>query len=403
MTSKLTTGYVQKLLREMEGLLGCPIEVVEDRDSRYPAKIEWARNYGRERHVVRVNPTTCANGYPIFAMLLSAKLQLQRMPDGAYGVLQAVSGREENERFAGDFRNDRVGAAMIAQLGARADSIVTMLQNGVIVQCSNQVLEALMSDVVAKDYPEALDDMKAYLAKAAVEGAGKSYEELLAIYPEFVVTPNRLLNLFFAMKSGEVCGKKLIDAYKPTPEEIDRALDLYNYFRAERDELKAGGKIAGDVVRNFLREMKVDRYAHLVLLPIAPAGTFQPRSDDGLTPEQRESQRQFFENHGDGKGDAELMTLGLFKALRELRSWPLESVKSLAVEIATLGMNGISPTKKYALKNLPNHGEMYGEEILAYYYVTWAKAFPDKVDLLGLPYKAAYDSAVKMLTNLDGK
>lgn len=42
MASKLTTGYVQKLLLEMEGLLGCPIEVVEDRDSRYPAKIEWA-------------------------------------------------------------------------------------------------------------------------------------------------------------------------------------------------------------------------------------------------------------------------------------------------------------------------------------------------------------------------
>ena len=29
--------------------------------------------------------------------------------------------------------------------------------------------------------------------------------------------------------------------------------------------------------------------------------------------------------------------------------------------------------------------------------VTWAKAFPDKLDMLGLPYKAAYASALSMV------
>ena len=32
----------------------------------------------------------------------------------------------------------------------------------------------------------------------------------------------------FAMRCGEICGKKLVDAYKPTEAEIDKALDLYN-------------------------------------------------------------------------------------------------------------------------------------------------------------------------------
>ena len=86
-----------------------------------------------------------------------------------------------------------------------------------------------------------------------------------------------------------------------------------------------------------------------------------------------------------------------FKVLRELRGWPLEAVRTLAVEIAMLGAQGVSPTKKYVLKSLPNRGEMYGEEILAYYYVTWAKAFPDKLDALGLPYKTAYASALSMV------
>lgn len=37
-----------------------------------------------------------------------------------------------------------------------------------------------------------------------------------------------------------------------------------------------------------------------------------------------------------------------------------------------------------------------------YYYVTWAKVFPDKLDLVGLPYKQAYASAVAMLDRMGG-
>ena len=52
----MTTGYLEKLKAEMEGRLGCGIEVVEDRDSIYPCKLEYARNYARSHHVLRVNP-----------------------------------------------------------------------------------------------------------------------------------------------------------------------------------------------------------------------------------------------------------------------------------------------------------------------------------------------------------
>ena len=39
----------------------------------------------------------------------------------------------------------------------------------------------------------------------------------------------------------------------------------------------------------------------------------------------------------------------------------------------------------------------------AYYYVTWAKVFPDKLDMIGLPYKKVYESAVKMMESLSGE
>ena len=52
----MTAGYLEKLKAEMEGRLGCGIEVVEDRDSIYPCKMEYARNYARPNHVLRVSP-----------------------------------------------------------------------------------------------------------------------------------------------------------------------------------------------------------------------------------------------------------------------------------------------------------------------------------------------------------
>ena len=45
--------YAAKMRDELEALLGCPVEVVEDREAKYPCKMEYARNYGRDRHVVR--------------------------------------------------------------------------------------------------------------------------------------------------------------------------------------------------------------------------------------------------------------------------------------------------------------------------------------------------------------
>ena len=397
------TSYLEKLKAEMEGRLGCKIEIIEDGDSSYPCKIEYARNYARDRHVLRVNPARCVNAYPIFFVLLNTKLQLQKMEEGAWGILQPVSSSEEHDRFNADFKNDSVGRKLIDALGSGADSVVTKLCAALITQACNQVLEMLAADVVLRDYPEAVEDMRQYLAAAAVEGAAISYKELRQTYPAFIVKANRILNLMFSMRCGEICGKKLIDAYKPASDEIDKALDLYNFYRAERDLLKSEGRIVGDVLKNILYRLKVARYVHLKVGEIAPVQQTDESDDgDGLTDDQRASLAKFYENFGDGKSDSELMVLGMYKVLREVRIMPLEAVRAIALEIALLGANGISPSKKYNLRSMPNRRDIMGSEILAYYYVTWAKVFPDKLDMIGLPYKKAYDSAVAMLESLSG-
>ena len=82
---KLKTKYAARMRGELEGMLGCPVAVVEDREAKYPCKMEYARNYGRDRHVVRVNPARCASEYPVFMMLPATKFQLRKTADGGWG------------------------------------------------------------------------------------------------------------------------------------------------------------------------------------------------------------------------------------------------------------------------------------------------------------------------------
>lgn len=61
--SLMTANYLINLKADMEQALGCEIKIVEDKDSRYPCKLEYARNYARSHHGVR-HPTGWCQALP---------------------------------------------------------------------------------------------------------------------------------------------------------------------------------------------------------------------------------------------------------------------------------------------------------------------------------------------------
>ena len=130
--------YVLKLKGELENLLGCPIEIVEDANSSLPVKMEYAHNYARDRHVIRANWSRCANCYPVFAIMLQTKLQLKRLEgrDG-YGVLQPVSTAAECQSFADMVRSDKKGQELLRKCGpTRFDGLVEQLRVGLVTQAT---------------------------------------------------------------------------------------------------------------------------------------------------------------------------------------------------------------------------------------------------------------------------
>lgn len=68
--------------------------------------------------------------------------------------------------------------------------------------------------------------------------------------------------------------------------------------------------------------------------------------------------------------------------------------QQLAMECAHLGLGGISPSKEYTLHYV-SEKKMHGYQVIAFYYVSMACAFPKLLEQIDLPYTKAYELALK--------
>lgn len=85
-------------------------------------------------------------------------------------------------------------------------------------------------------------------------------------------------------------------------------------------------------------------------------------------------------------------------AMEHFKSKSKEELKEIAFEIATLGTQGIDPSKEgYRLHLVPDK-KFSGYHLLAYYYVSWALAIPEMLDKLQLPYDEEFKLA-KQIAN----
>ena len=151
----------------------------------------------------------------------------------------------------------------------------------------------------------------------------------------------------------------------------------------------------------YLNE-SIDKMVHTdaereaVLGPDVPKGG---NSYDGLTDEQKDRQDEFYKQHKDGDDPMKTMMMSMYMlgALEYFEGMPKDKIKVIAMEIAMKGVTGISPDKKsgYSVPSMPDK-DFGGYQFLAFYYVSWALAIPEKLAALGLPFDTAWQTAQEM-------
>jgi len=231
-------------------------------------------------------------------------------------------------------------------------------------------------------------------------------------FPKEIVHANKVINLVSSIHFKDIYGINLIGQYHPTKQEYAQALDLYDEFKAYIYTYKAGDEY--EMMEYFVESLGMEDLIEIINEKAVTPGMkadLSMRSDieelgkTALTKEDVEIANGLFaQRHKDGADPAETMMMSMYMlgAMEYFDTLTPRDVLRIALEIAMVGVTGINPQNKYTIKPIPNK-VFGGYELLAYYYVSWARAIPEKLNQLGLPFANAYDSAIQLYKAKYGK
>jgi len=83
-------------------------------------------------------------------------------------------------------------------------------------------------------------------------------------------------------------------------------------------------------------------------------------------------------------------------ALNYFEGKTTEEIKKIALEIAMIGTQGISPDKDNYIISSISGKKFSGYHLLAYYYISWSIAIPEMLANLEMPYEQEYEMALKL-------
>lgn len=384
-------GMQKKKLSEMTDI---PLRIEEDTNIPVHARLEYHTVHRRKYDRVVYNPKKHYHEHLLMHEFTHLEMYLEASKTSSNKI--TVSGSEELAAFR-KWISPELGKLRAKLTSDHLDKFTEQLQNGLMLQAANSPLDLLVEDRIYKNYPKMRPLQILSLVEMEIANVDSVNKAAKSDIPKKVVSANRIMNIVSAMHLQDLYGFNIAPHYKPTPFEKKQAEDLYEEYKAYKDDYKPGEEY--DLLEYFTETLGIDKFFRMVnemhFKDIdLPARETLP--EECIDPESHDEQNAAFaETHKDGGNPAETMMMSMYMlgALQYFDGMPYEDVHRIAIEIAMVGMNGISPNKSgYSISAIPGR-QFGGYEFLAFYYVSWAIAVPDKVDSLGLPFKSAYESA----------
>jgi len=393
-------GIEKKKLSEMSNM---PLRIEEDRNLNVHARMEYHvtrhRNYDR----VVFNPTKPYHEHLLMHEFMHLEMANEASKNSSNKI--AVTGKEEAVLFR-KWLSPELSKLRSKLTSDHLDKLVDQLLNGIMLQATNSPLDLLVEDRIYKNYPKMRPLQILSLVEMEINNVDSVTKASNSDIPKKIVSSNRIMNIVSALHLQDLYGFNIAPHYKPTPNEKKIAEDLYEEYKAYKDDYKPGEEY--NLLVYFVENLGLDKYFRLVNEMHfkdfdMPAKETLP--EECIDPESHDEQNAAFaENHGDSNPvETMMMSMYMLGALQYMDGMPHEDIHRIAIEIAIVGMRGINPNNNgYSISAIPNK-EFGGYEFLAYYYVSWALAIPEKVDSLGLPFKSAYEAAKQMFEKRKGK
>jgi len=387
---------------ELEAVDHVNIRFEETKTLQVLAKLEYAPLHGAKEHIVKYNPEKEFVDHMFVHEMMHLKMNQQATLAGKGKAVIS----SESTRSAFDRRFLRFMQKTHKQLSSSSiRDIMDHLADGLCLQLMNCPLDLFVEHMIYTTYKDMRPIQLLSLFHQEmnnIEGLKKANEE--GFFPKEIVRVNKVMNIATSMHLKDMYGIDIIKEYHPTKQEYEQAKDLFDEFKAYLNTYHPGDEY--EMMEYFVQSLDMDDLIDIRDESEITNRLKKQRQSDALEelPQQTLSEEDvdvanadFALKHQDGANPAETMMMSMYMlgAMEYFDTLEQRDVHRIALEIAMVGVTGIHPEKKYSIKSIPDK-EFGGYELLAYYYVSWARAIPDKLDDLGLPFSKAYESALQL-------
>ncbi len=388
---------------ELEAVDHVNIRIVDDKSLNVHAKMEYAPLHAAKEHVLRYNPEKDFVEHLFIHEMMHLKMNQQATKNKrAKAVVSSERTRDAfRKRYLG-FMKKKHSHIPSQEL----DKVIYGLADGLGLQLMNCPLDLFVEHMIYTDYQVvrpiqmlSLFHMEQDNINAVKQSSSNG------LFPHEIVCANKVMNIVTSMHFKDMYGINLIGQYHPSKQELEHAQDLYEEFKAYLNTYKAGDEY--EMMEYYVQSFNMEELVEIVdesqvtanmKADLSMKSNLRDLAEDALSEEDADvANAQFALNHQDGADPTETMMMSMYMlgAMEYFDTLEPHDVHRIAVEIAMVGVTGINPKKKYSIKSIPDK-EFGGYQFLAWYYVSWARAIPEKLDALGLPFSKAYDSAMQM-------
>jgi len=389
---KIFRAYRRKL--EIEGEK--EIEIINDNEILTAAKIEFAENYNRSKHIIKFNTSYPAIEHLIMHELVHLEFVLDAKKHGNNKLF--ISNQVNKSEFLKGIEQTIVKLKKMGVSQKEISNYSNGLFDGMNMQIYNAPIDLFIENYLFNEYAE-LRPFQFISLYNLVGEALKSVtdKKVMEISPKDILSKNKIYNMVSALQFKELYGIDIITEFKANQSELEQAKSFYSEFLEYKDDKEPGEEY--ELLQHWAADLKLTHSFELVneddyrkndnseneLLDLFEK--FQQGRNNAIDKEAET--RIFLENQKENGTNVDIV-LFMVEALNFFEGLSMEKIKNIAFEIAIQGTNGYHPEKGgYKINLIPNI-EFSGYQILAYYYVSFALAIPEVLMELKLPYHEEY-------------
>lgn len=396
------TNIYRKYRVVLEDKGGVEIDIVEDSSIPTVAKMEFAENYKRTKHIVKYKDSSPYKAHLIMHELKHLDLVIEARND-ENNLLFTSTQQHKNEFI----KSIAPSIDKLTKSGISKDSILKYSSDifeGLNSQIFNAPIDLFIEDYLYKNYPELRPFQFVSLMNIAQNGlTAVTDKRILELAPSNVVSKSKIYNLVNSFQLRDLFGFDIINEFNATKLEIDQAKKFYDEFNEYKDDKKPAEEY--ELVQHWADDLQLNKYFELIgenqyrqrtdidnLIENLEKDPFGVEEKDPI----KEREMKKFLKGQENIGINMAVVMFMVDALQFFANKSKEEIKRIGFEIAMQGTQGYSPDEtSYKLNSIPNKS-FSGYHILAYYYVSWAIAIPEMLSQLQLPYDEEYKMAISM-------